>query len=1096
MSEREQLQQAIEMQEKMRGTVPDGVIDAALNVLRQRLAELDTPVVEESQRKQVAILFADVSGFTELSENLDAEDVREMINVLWGGVDGAITAHGGHIDKHIGDAVMALWGVGQAQEDDVEQAIRAGLAIQTAVAEFCAARNVTLSLRVGVNSGMVILGQVGTTGEFTAMGDAVNVASRLEHAAPPGGILISHDAYRHVRGLFELVHQAPLTVKGKSEPLQTYLVRGLRPRAFRLGNRGVEGLETDMIGRAAEFRQLQDRLHATLSEKAAHLVTIVGDAGLGKSRLLFEFDKWLDAETNATLFKGRADYQRQGMPFALVRDLFHFRYQILDSDSPEEALAKLESGFVDALGDEPGRPAAHFLAHLLGLDMNRSPFVGGILSDARQIRARAFGYVAAYFNALAAQCPVVVLLEDIHWADTSSLDLIEHLGRECPHIPLMVVANARPSLFERRAEWGSGWGNALRLDLQPLSKEDSRALIAHILRKIPELPQVLAETIAANAEGNPFYVEELIKMLIDQGVILAGEERWQVVANELTRLKIPPTLTGILQARLDRLASEERRMMQRAAVVGRIFWDEAVAYLAELREGDEIKAERSRLGELQGKELVFRRAESAFEGADEYIMKHAILHEVTYETVLKKYRANYHQRAAEWLAHQPQADTFAGLIAKHYERAGDEPEMAKWYVRAGQMAEANYALDDAIVYYQKAMEPNILDSVESLKIQRSMGKILTRQAKYEDAGEIFRSVIDLARKVGDHPTEAIGWSQLSIVEYALGNPQESLKCSEQAEQIWLKNPSQDVVAFAAVMEDKGWAYYSLGDLSSAATAAEKSLTLCGNLENARQQKARTLNLFGAIQYSLGNLDTALAYFEQCLALNRELGNQFAEAEVLNNLGEVTFVMGNYVQSKPYLETALALFQKFGFRHHELACSANNAAVLIELGQVDLAIAKLEKLSKELPADWYLSSDVYRFLGQAYLQNEQLEQALSQIQQGWQHARKNEMLEHEAHAWRLLGVIAGKLNRSVTCSPDDTALYDARACFEKSIEIFRKGGMEVSRAAALKDWAIYEYRQGNREQAPTRYQEARAIFEGLNLPLWVEKIDAEWAALDA
>jgi predicted ATPase/class 3 adenylate cyclase len=1091
MSGHEQLQRALEMQEKLRGTMPDDVIEATISVLRQRLAELQPHAAEESQRKQVAVLFADVSGFTALSETLDAEDVQEMMNVLWGGVDGAITAHGGHIDKHIGDAVMALWGVGQAQEDDVEQAIRAGLAMQAAVTEFCAARGVTLSIRVGINSGMVLLGQVGTTGEFTAMGDAVNVASRLEQAAPSSGILISHDAYQHVRGLFDLAPQPPLSVKGKSEPLQTYLVRGLRPRAFRLGNRGVEGLETDMIGRAAEFAQLQDSLHTTLSKSAAHLATIVGDAGLGKSRLLFEFDKWLDAEANATLFKGRADYQRQGMPFALVRDLFHFQYQILDSDSPEEALTKLENGFVDALDEARGREAAHFLAHLFGLDMSRSPFVGGILSDARQVRTRAFGYVAAYFNALAAQGLVVILLEDIHWADTSSLDLIEHIGNKCPHISLMVVANARPSLFERRAEWGSGWGNVLRLDLQPLSKEDSRILIAHILRKIPELPQVLAETIAANAEGNPFYVEELIKMLIDQGVILAGEARWQVVASELTSLKIPPTLTGILQARLDRLASEERRVMQRAAVVGRIFWDEAVAYLAELREEDELHAERSRLGGLQGKELVFRRAESAFEGVGEYIMKHAILHEVTYETVLKKYRANYHRRAAEWLSRQPQADAYAGLIAKHYERAGDDADMAGWYVRAGKMAMDNYALDDADVYFNSAISTQDISNVDKITAYYELGRIARFQARFDDAQLMLDKAFDLAKEISekDHITIFLERAALSG---AMGKYHQSLGELSQAEKLLQKmeNPPADLQA--SIWDDIGWIHFNLGNLDLVTEYASKTIEF-SQRENLTKNIARAHNLMGASHYVRAEYYQALDWWKKAIPLVHQIGNRNLEAQILNNIGETLRTLGEFSDSIAYGLQSTSIFQELGARHYEIYSILNLAKVHLWLGKFEVVDQMMpminSKLDKDVPG---LNAFAYTIQICIQIHNEELEAIRNTAAKAWEIFPQLESPDDIASVWQLMGQAI-----SATGKLDLDGLRDAGAdeCFQKSIEIFEASDMKHDKARSIFEWAKHLQKSGQTAEAQTRYQEARTIFDGLNLPLWVEKIDAEWAELD-
>ena len=281
--DRTQIEQAIAALETQRHILGDAVVDASLVALRQQLAALIAPARSvDQQRKQATILFADLSGFTALSERMDAEDVTELMNALWSRLDQVIVERGGYIDKHIGDAVMALWGVGTAREDYPEQATRAALGLHAAVAGFAQVRGIALQIRVGINTGPVLFSPVGTTAEYTALGDAVNIASRLEHAAPLGGVLVSHDTYRHVRGLFDVEAQAPLTVKGKSEPLSVYLVQREKPRAFRQRTRWVEGIETRMVGREGELQHLRDAYADVVTEGSLRMVTVVGDAGLGK----------------------------------------------------------------------------------------------------------------------------------------------------------------------------------------------------------------------------------------------------------------------------------------------------------------------------------------------------------------------------------------------------------------------------------------------------------------------------------------------------------------------------------------------------------------------------------------------------------------------------------------------------------------------------------------------------------------------------------------------------------------------------------------------------------------------------------------------
>src|SRR5579859_3134726 len=610
MTEREHLEAAIAALEAQRAVLGDAVVDASLGAIRQQLAALAPPAPE--QRKQVTVLFADVSSFTALAEQMDPEEVRDLMNALWSRLDAAIAAHGGTVDKHMGDAVMALFGTPAAQENDPERAVRAALDIQAALQAFAEQTpdRPPLQMRIGINTGPVLLGAVGSGGEYTALGTTVNVASRLEHAAPPGGELIGHATYRQVRGLFDVAAPPPLTVKGKAEPLQTYLVQRARPRTFRAPGRGVEGVATPMVGRAAELQQLEAAFATALAEHTTRVVTIVGEAGLGKSRLLGEFVAWLELRpAPVTVFQGRADARLTGQPYGLLRDLLAARCAIRDSDPAPVARAKLEAGLGEFLGG--ARPAAaHVLGQLIGLDFAASAHLTGLLDDPRQLRTQAFQAAVQFFAAVAQTGPVVLLLEDIHWADEGSLDLLEQLSRELPAAPLLILSLARPTLFERRPNWGAGAPAAhTRMELQPLAPRESRRLVGAILRRLPAVPAALTDLVVGGAAGNPFYVEELIQMLIDEGVIRTGGAVWAVEAGRLAPARVPATLMGVLQARLDGLPGAERAVLQRAAVVGPVFWEAAVAHLAGGPGNGEPAAEPGAVGaalaSLRGKELVY-----------------------------------------------------------------------------------------------------------------------------------------------------------------------------------------------------------------------------------------------------------------------------------------------------------------------------------------------------------------------------------------------------------------------------------------------------------------------------------------------------------
>jgi predicted ATPase len=391
----------------------------------------------------------------------------------------------------------------------------------------------------------------------------VHLSARLQSAAPPGGLLISHDTYRHIRGVFNVEAWEPVKVKGFDEPVQVYHILNAKPRAFRSYSRGVEGVETRMVGRHDELKYLQDALMSAIEDDEGQIVTIMGEAGVGKSRLLYEFQNWIELQPppSVRFYEGRAHQESQGMPLRMLRDLFEFRFQLQENDTREAVREKVESGFTEVFGKEDeGQMRAAILGQWLGFDFSNSPHLQGVLNDPEQVRNRGLMYLGEYFKGLCAQAPVAVFLEDIHWADDSSLDALNWLGERLQHQRLLFVCAARHSLLERRPYWGEGLAYHHRLDLEPLSKRESHQLVGEILKLADQIPPGLFALVVEGAEGNPFYVEELVKMLVEDGVVVKGEETWQVIPERLSEIKVPPTLAGVLQARLESLPLEEQQV--------------------------------------------------------------------------------------------------------------------------------------------------------------------------------------------------------------------------------------------------------------------------------------------------------------------------------------------------------------------------------------------------------------------------------------------------------------------------------------------------------------------------------------------------------
>lgn len=1114
MAQREELEQAIAALEAQRASLGGAVVDVTIAALREKLAELELDRATE-QRKQVTVLFADVSGFTAMAETMDPEDLRDTMNAVWSRLDAVIMAHDGTIDKHIGDAVMAIFGAPTAREDDPERAIRAALAMQAELREFVGKatgdrheaggnRVPPLQVRIGIHTGPVLLGAVGTTAEYTAMGDTVNLASRLQEAAPVGGVLISHDTYRHVRGIFSVWMMEPITVKGKADPVPIYVVLRAKPRAFRLATRGVQGIETRMVGREAELARLQGALRAVMEKGDAQVITIVGEAGVGKSRLLYEFDNWIELllET-VSRFKGRADEKMSSLPYFLIRDLFSYHAEIQDNAPAFVAREKLERCVTEYMGAN-GVEKAHFVGHLIGFDFSSSPYLRGILGDARQIRDRAFHYIAQFFAAVARRAPAVVFLEDVHLANEGSLDLIDHLGRECRHVPLLTVCLARPSLFERRPSWGQRQEAHTCLELSPLSDENSQQLVAEILRKVPQIPPDLQNLIVSRAEGNPFYIEEFIKVLVEDGVIVAGPEQWWVRPERLTDVRVPPTMVGVIQARLDRLRPIEREMLQRASVVGRVFWDGAVERIYEYTDGRMNQGEvLATLQALREKEMIFRRNESAFAGEQEYVFKHAILRDITYESVLKRLRRVYHAQVAAWLFERSgeRVGEYAGLIGEHYEHAGEMVQAARWYGRAGRQARSTYAPDVAIGYYRKALTLLLPDeaadvsegaqlgvevyAVQQVGLFEGLAEMLLWQARYAEAAQACEAMRAAAETAGDLVAQARAWNGSSRTQDAQGDYPAALESASRAEEIARSAGTVAKVELSRALFRKGWGFYRLGDAEAALALGEQALALSKELD-AQREMADSLNLLGGVHSVLGHHGDAAHYNARAVELYQELGDRERIAAMLNHLGEHARLRGDHRAAAALYQEALKIAYETGNRNREMVCLSNLGGARVGLGEYRVAEYDLRRTIRwaEIAGQGGWLSRTYCFLAEAYLGQDKVEEALATARRALALGQEVGAPAFVGEAWRTLGRVAARAGRSITIGDRS---YDATACFSESMQIFTEMGAKGERARILRAWARYEMGQGDVARGKAMWQGARNLFAQLGMELEVERM---------
>ena len=750
---------------------------------------------------------------------------------------------------------------------------------------------------------------------------------------------ISHETYTRVRGVFEVVAEPPIAVKGIAEPVATYLVQGVKARAFRVTTRGIEGVETRMIGRDDEFELLKDAFKRLFAEQKLAAVSIVGEAGLGKSRLIYEFSNWSEARPESFLiFQGRATPQTPVQPYGLLRDIIAWRWQIADGDSMAVAKAKLEAGLIP-LFETTDTPAdaeahAHLLGFLIGLDYGESRHLKPIKDDQKQIRNRAFFAASEMFRRLAAdrQLPIVMQLDDLHWADDPSLDFLFYLSQVAKDVPLLIIGVMRGTLFERREAW-IGTAPHRRIDLMPFGKGLSRELANELLKKLPEVPSALRELVSGGADGNPFYMEELIKMLIDQGAITIGEP-WVLHADKLVATQVPATLAGVLQARLDGLPPAERLALQEASVIGMVFWDEALAAL------DAASAEV--LPDLARRELALPQKDASLAGMREYAFKHQILHQVTQETVLKRVRKVLHAKTGDWFAGltDARASDYLAVAAQHYEAADEEAKACEYFTRAAEQAKERFASEAALDWIERALAliERVPDAERTLLHWRLID---ARERTYEIQGRRDDQAADLA--VLARLADALG-DRSRAAEIAYRQSHRAMRMGDWQTQAEAARRGMDLATAAGNDYWRLMAQRLLADATGIIEEAAGATVLAETgLAEARALGLRVvepffLNALAVLANASGDLVGAREYVQQNLAMRIILGDRRMEMLGRTNLAISEGQFGRFAAARREAGAALSVARAIGDRVFEGVALSILAEIVLYQGEDTQALA--------------------------------------------------------------------------------------------------------------------------------------------------------------
>ncbi len=941
MTDLDEVRQAITSLESQRATLGDLVVDTALASLREKLAALEEQGQEPRQeRRLVTVLFADIVGSTAMSLGLEPDEIMEIMEGALKRLSIPVEQHGGRVTRYMGDGFKALFGMPVAHENDAKQAVRAGLGILEAARTYAEVlakeRQIRgFDVRVGINTGLVAAGGF-SEAEDTVSGLTLNLAARLESAAPAGGLLISHGTYQHVRGAFDVEPQEPIGAKGFPEPVPAYLVTRAKPRTFYTVTRGVQGVETRMIGRSDELLQLQSTFGRAMQRSETQIVTVVGDAGIGKSRLLHEFDQWLMlSHPGVVPLKGRASSQTMRTPFSLLHDLFAHRFEILHNDPAEVTCQKLEAGLGRFFEAEP-QMKAHFIGALAGYDFAGSPHLVGVQDGSSQLRERALFYLTQLFVSASEQAPTVVMLDDIHWADEASLDAITHILRECPRLRLLVVCLARPIVFEIRPGWDqdqfAGEARNTRLNLVPLPGQASRQLVSEILKSDELLPEALNEQIVSTAEGNPYHVEELIQMMISDGVIERDErgDVWQLDPNRMHSLHVPATLTAVLQARLDGLPPEEKLVLQQASIVGRTFWN---AVIAALQGGSHLRIPE--LATLSRRELIHEQEGAAFVGTDEYIFRHGLMRDVVYDTVFKRVRKAYHGQVAAWLVEVTEAagrsGEYAGVIAEHYELAGERSAAVDWYLRAGDRARAQGAPQEARRFFDRALAlltPGDLERRWRVLVGRDevLGTLGETDARRADGA----ALVELAQEMRDDGKLAEAYRRQGYALGLTGQYRDELLTYEKALAAARRAGNREIEAL--VLGLMVVCQTRLGEMQLAAETATEALARAQELGD-EGILVRNLTNVAVFYTEGGDIAESTRLLEQQVAINHRLGIREGEVVGLTNLGYNYLMLGLYPEGITTLERSVVLCEAIGHRHYDVFSRLNLGLAYIRIGEV-------------------------------------------------------------------------------------------------------------------------------------------------------------------
>ncbi len=1121
-----------------------GDCGAALAARAQRKEAVQAP---QAERRLVTVLFADLVGFTAASENRDAEDTRELLSRYFDTARQVIDRYGGTIEKFIGDAVMAVWGAPIAQEDDADRAVRAALELVDAVTELGTDLGAPeLRARVGVLTGEAAV-TLGAEGQGMVAGDLVNTASRIQSAADAGTVLVGAATKRASEGAIAYEHAGTRELKGKSEPVELW--RAQRVVGL-VGTTHSAAVEPPFVGRERDLRLVKELFNGASEDRRAQLVSVIGIGGIGKSRLAWEFEKYIDGLAGLVLWhKGRCLSYGDGVAFWALAEMIRGRAGMLEDEPAETALPKLRAAVELHFEDSDERRfVERRLAHLLGLE-------GGASGDQENL----FAAARMFFERVAERGPTVLVFEDIHWADSALLDFVEYLHDWSRDLPLFILALARPELTERRPTWGAGKRNFTSITLEPLAADAMETLLTG---PVPGLSDELRERILERAEGVPFYAVETVRMLLDRG-LLVREDGAFTLTGEIDTLEVPETLQALIAARLDGLGADERRIVQNAAVLGRTF---TLRGLASVTGSAEEELEPI-LGSLMRKEVLSLQADPLSPERGQYGFIQDLVKKVAYDTLSKKERKSRHLAAATYLRGLGDDDEVVEVVASHYldayRAAPDDAdahvvkaEARTMLIRAGERGASLGASAEAQSRFEEATALADDDTRQRAELHERAGIMARMGARVQQADEHFEQAIALFQEVGAlHPAARVE-ARLAEVMWDTGRLETGVERMDRSfELLSQEEPDEDLAALAAQI---GRFMFFAGEHETAADRIETALRIAeGRLlpevfAQALTTKAIMLSANGRIQEGMAllrfALDTALEHDKPVSALRASY-----------NLADTFSQLDNYEEAAGVVRDGLVHARRVGSRQWEWSF-LGQLYPLFALGEWDEAL----EMIAQLPEDHWTEArqafspvfpigsmihlyrgdhDEARRLAQVYeilaesadVQEratyagsmarillvegdpagaagaaafplelrETMGQRQEYIKEAWVTALEGALGTDDLHAARELLAIVDELPPGSTSQflQGHAARFRARLAaaegekpeadrlYRRAAALFRDMNFPLYLGATLFDHGIWLTQGGSDDQAGPLLGEARELFQRLRAQWWLDRVDA-------